>query len=267
MLNGTNTIFYVVSLDKDEERREHVISQLEKQNIKDYQIISAVYGKSLSDEELNKKVYKNHKNKFKWNIKLSKSEIGCALSHLKIYRDFLSSNYKFAVIFEDDMIFNYSFDNEIKNLVYSSFSEKKQVVLLGELKQFFKKAIFKSQNYKIVKTETAFFTHSYVINKEAAQEILNFNYPVKTTADNWLLFHLYLGIRVFGLDPFITDQNTQFESEINHIENTRQIKEIEKKIPFYQKHILWKRKFYKFRVKTLKIFFPFLFGSHFKRDR
>lgn len=266
MLNEANTIFYIVNLDKDKERKANILYQLKKQKINNFKFISAVEGSKLKDEDLKNDTFQNKKNYYKWNIKLSKSEIGCALSHLKIYKEFINSSYNLAIIFEDDIFFKYQFDTEIRSLINNFFSDKKQILLLGELKQFFKKAIIKSKRFKVVNTETAYFTHAYVINKEAAKEILKFNYPVKTTADNHLLWKLYLGISVYGIDPYIIDQNKDFKSNIEHEKINSEIKEIQKKLAFYQKQILWRRKIFKLNIKLLKTIFPFLFGSHITRN-
>lgn len=264
MLNNSNTIFYVVNLEKDKNRKENVLVQLKKQNINNFKFVKAVDGNKLTDEELKNHVFQNKKNSYKWHIKLSNPEIGCALSHIKIYEDFINSKYQLAVVFEDDILFKYNFDNEIKTLIFDCFSRKKQILLLGELKQFFKKALIKSQRFKIVNTETAYSTFAYVINKEAARAILDFNYPIKTVADNHLLWKLYLGINVYGIDPIFIDHDNNFQSNIEHLTIFDEIKAIEKQTPFYRKQILWRRKLYKLQIKILKIILPFLFGTHFK---
>jgi glycosyl transferase family 25 len=36
---------------------------------------------------------------------MSPSQIGCALSHIKIYKKFIKTDYNFALVLEDDAIF------------------------------------------------------------------------------------------------------------------------------------------------------------------
>jgi len=267
MINSSNTVFYVVNLKKDFQRRLDIEKELLKQKINKFNFIDAVDGNQLSEKTLKDSVYQNNSNYYKWHIKLSKSQNGCALSHIKIYKKFIKSNYDYAFIFEDDAIFRCNFNDEVKKLISDSFTQKKnQILLLGELKNFFKKPIVKSKNFKVVDTETAYFTHAYVINKGAANKILNFNFPVKTVADNHLMWKLYLSINIYGVDPIIVDQNKDFYSNIEYENIFKDIKQIEKSIPFYQKQILWKRKIYKLKVKILKIFCPFLFDSHLRRN-
>ena len=77
---------YVVNLKRDKARRKKIINEIKKQNFKNYEIIDAVAGNELTEYELDTLTFKN-KNKFNpWNSKMSPSQIGCALSHIKIYK-------------------------------------------------------------------------------------------------------------------------------------------------------------------------------------
>ena len=98
-----------------------------------------------------------------------------------------------------------------------------------------------------MKVTNGFFTHGYFINKEAAKSIISFNYPVKTIADNFVLFKLYCGIKINGINPFILDQDKK-----NH--PTTILKEKNK----FKKIFLFKRALYKLKIKVIK-FFPIFF--------
>ena len=72
-----------------------------------------------------------------------------------------------------------------------------------------------------------------------------FNYPIKTWADNFVLFKIYCGIELTGLNPYLLDQNKkEFNSTI----------ELQKK---FKKHFLLKRFLYKIKNKILKRFLSF----------
>ena len=43
---------YIVNLKHNTERKEHILTELKKQNIKNFQIIDAVDGKKLQDKDL-----------------------------------------------------------------------------------------------------------------------------------------------------------------------------------------------------------------------
>lgn len=231
---------YIVNLKKDKNRRENIIKELVKQNINNYEIIDAVDGNKLNKNELNLVTFRD-KNQFNpWNSKLSPSQIGCALSHIKIYKKFIETKFNIALILEDDAIFLNNFSNNLKYFLINNFKYKKQILLLSELKEFYIKPLDSKHGYEIVDVTNAFFTHAYMINKEAARSIILFNYPVKTIADNFVLFKIYCKIKITGLNPFLLDQDKKnFKSSINSEEEVRKV-------------FLIRRTIYKIKNKILK---------------
>lgn len=236
---------YVVNLKKDKDRKKNIINEIEKQNIKDYQIIDAINGNELNDMDLNNASYKDKNLINPWNIRMSPSQVGCALSHIKIYKKFIETEYNLALILEDDAVFVQNFTEELKKLIIKNIKYKKQILLLSELKEFFSKPIDKNNSHEIVNVTNAFFTHSYVINKEAAKSLIKFNYPVKTIADNFVFFKIYCGIKITGLNPYLLDQdNNNFKTTIFKESKSEKI-------------FLMRRFFYKFKIKILKKFIKF----------
>ena len=236
---------YVVNLKRDNARRKNIINEIEKQNIKNYEIIDAIDGNELSEQELNNLSYKDKNLINPWNIKMSPSQVGCALSHIKIYKKFIKTDYNYALILEDDAVFIQSFNEDLKKLILKNITDKKQILLLSELKEFFSKPIDKNNSYEIVNVTNAFFTHSYIINKEAAKSIIKFNYPIKTIADNFVFFKIYCGVKITGLNPYLLDQDSiNFKTTI--------IKETTN-----EKIFLVRRFFYKLIIKILKKFIKF----------
>ena len=231
---------YIVNLKKDKNRRENIIREVNKQNLNNYEIIDAVDGNKLSQNELDIATFKNKKNLNPWNSKMSPSQIGCALSHIKVYEKFIKTEFELALILEDDAIFIRDFNNNLKQLILKNFKFRKQIVLLSELKEFHGKALDAADNYEIVNVSNAFFTHAYMINKEAARSIISFNYPVKTIADNFVFFKIYCNIKIIGLNPYLLDQDKKsFKTTIKSEETTK-------------KKFLMRRTIYKIKNKFLK---------------
>jgi len=264
MKSKNNFATYVISLRDSKKRRESIAIQLKKQNINDYKIIDAVRGSDLTASEKKSFVFQNKKGEHKWYIKLNNGQIGCSLSHIKAYKELLKTNYQFALILEDDAIFNEELSDILKDTILDNFNKNAQITLLSELKLFYKKPITKIKNKGIVKVLTAVYSHSYFINRSAAINMINFNFPVKTVADNFMLFWLYCDIDIYGIDPFIVDQNQAFQSDIDTMNEIDEIKRIEKTIKIHKRHILYKRKLHKIKIKFLKNLIPNMFGSHFK---
>ena len=142
-------------------------------------------------------------------------EICCALSHINVYKKFIKTNFDYALIFEDDAVFLDEFSEKLQNFVLKNFKYKKQIILLSELWQFFKKPLDVEDDYEIVDVRNAVLAHAYFINKEAAKSLISFNYPIKTVADYFLIFNIYCGIKITGLNPFLLKQNkNKFETSI-----------------------------------------------------
>jgi glycosyl transferase family 25 len=231
---------YIINLKSSKERKKNILKELDRQNLKNFELIEAVDGNKLNEEEINLHTFKNEKNFNPWGPKLTNSQIGCALSHIKIYKNFLQSRFEYAFILEDDAIFLDNFTTNLKNFILKNLKFKKQILLLSEIKEFYKTPIDSMENYNLVKVTNAFFTHAYFINKEAAKSIMKFNYPIKTWADNFVLFKLYCNVELTGLNPYLLDQDkTNFFSTIK----------LQKK---FKKNFLLRRFLYKLKNKILK---------------
>ena len=240
-----NFKIFILNLKNDEKRRENIVKELKKQNISNYEIIEAVDGNKINSKEIDLLISKNSKFINPINTNMSKSEIGCALSHIKIYKKIINHNLDFALILEDDAIFTNKFTEDLKKFIIKNLKYKKQIMLLSELWEFYKKPLDKNNNYEIVDVTNAFFTHSYFINREAAKSLVSFNFPIKTVADNFVIFKIYCGIKITGLSPFILKQEkTHFKSTISFETDLKQI-------------FLFRRFVYKFKNKILKKFNKF----------
>ena len=65
----------------------------------------------------------------------------------------------------------------------------------------------KEDDYEIVSVRNAVLAHAYFINREAAKSLISFNYPIKTVADYFLVFDIYCGIKITGLNPYLLKQD------------------------------------------------------------
>tara|TARA_E500000331_G_scaffold338077_1_gene366912 strand:+ start:446 stop:1189 length:744 start_codon:yes stop_codon:yes gene_type:complete len=231
---------YIINLQKDKNRKKNILNELKKQNLKNYKFISAVNGNKLKKKEINSLISKEKNFINPINTNMSKSEIGCSLSHIKIYKEIVKSDIDYALILEDDAFFLNKFTKNLKKFISINFKYKKQIILLSELREFYKIPIDKEKDYEIVDVTNAYFTHSYFINNEAARSLLHFNFPVKTVADNFIIFKIYCGIKITGLNPYLLSQDKKkFESSIKFTSKLKQV-------------FLFKRFIYKSYNKILK---------------
>lgn len=95
---------FVINLEKQEKRREIISKQLNALHIP-FEIFPAVNGRLLTQEQISQ-LYDREKALKKGYYDLTLPEIGCALSHINIYKKIVSENIPYALILEDDAFLN-----------------------------------------------------------------------------------------------------------------------------------------------------------------
>lgn len=179
---------YVINLERASERRRHILRELEKHGL-DYELIAGVDGKSLSEDERNR-VSDRAAVEARPN-KLTAGAIGCALSHLEVYRKMIADNADVALVLEDDAVL---FDGigELLKLIENKI-EDGEAILLHYFKVRPEKVILSSQratpldgNYSLL--EPINYPQSgtgYVITRETALRLADAKLPIKVEADDW----------------------------------------------------------------------------------
>ena len=225
-----NLPIYIVSLPFSE-RRNTVKKEL---NGEEVEFIDAIIGKDLPEKkicEINSNAWVNSR----YNRKLGLGEIGCALSHRKIYEKMVNENIEWAIIFEDDIYLKHDFFSEI-NKIKSKFSYN-DLFVLGVQEGL------KSQDYILLSEEDVFNlsngfslkrthhsekyiyrTAAYIISKTLAKRILDFTSEKFCCADDWYIFTKYNLINNIYMGDFVghpEDISSQslLEAERKKLEN------------------------------------------------
>jgi glycosyl transferase family 25 len=94
---------FLINLPQHDRRRNFVKRQIEECPSMDLEIISGIDGYQMSDEEYNRLTDVDQAT-HAIGRPLSKSEIGCALSHIQVYKEICTRNLSHALILEDDVI-------------------------------------------------------------------------------------------------------------------------------------------------------------------
>lgn len=112
-----NIPIYWINLDHHTNRRKFMELQL---NNKNHTRISGVNGKTLDEYEINKYINNSKKNFFE-DEKMSKGEIGCLLSHIKVFKESIFKNDEYIIVMEDDAnILNFS-NVDIKKFLLDNY--------------------------------------------------------------------------------------------------------------------------------------------------
>jgi GR25 family glycosyltransferase involved in LPS biosynthesis len=171
---------YLISLTSPDEKIKYL-----KENGVYPTLVKGVNGKALNieDEEMI-----NVSNFYK---KIGpKSAIGCALSHLNTWKNFLDNTTgQYAIIFEDDIILVEDFINKL-DVVMSHVPKDFDILYIGcfgcdqtenEINTFKflcglvgMNSKYKKINDYISIPSTAFATHSYILSRKGAQKLLEY---------------------------------------------------------------------------------------------
>ncbi len=257
---------FVINLPESTDRKAFMKTQCEGMGISPI-FIDAVYGKDLTKSEISQ--YCNQKAKQLFGRELLLGEIGCALSHKKIYQKMIDDNIPYAVILEDDAVVKEGF-NEVVSLVCKN-NLSWHIILLGHYRGFEHNQETNSidsiwSRYSLNKTyrlgkivKGGLGTHGYIISQEGAKQILGFleydelYLPIdKITSNNNI-------VKVYGLSPVVITVASQFNSLIENT-NSRgndrdgelvyEIAKLLKKTPFFNiTRALW---FTALKIKPIK---------------
>ncbi|WP_341875476.1 glycosyltransferase family 25 protein [Enterobacter hormaechei] len=122
---------FIVNLKHSLERRAKMECQLSELNIA-YEFIEAVDGRKMTETELRNVTRET-------NYAFLPGEVGCALSHQKIYKRIIDENIDAALILEDDVVLNSDL-REILNSVTLS-KTKPEILLLSRVNKYYKKTV------------------------------------------------------------------------------------------------------------------------------
>jgi len=196
---------YVINLPTDSMRREAITQHLTHRSI-DATIFNAFDGRNLPKEALYQHV--NEPRLLKEYGPISNPEIGCALSHISIYKDIVSKKLELAVILEDDVHVSTDFcslidatsNGFINNYLSGDQPKMLQLTHVKRGYRFSKVAI--NKKYHLFKpASTVWLTSGYIINLAAAKALSTSLYPIWTVADHWSRFQEKGLVALHALSP------------------------------------------------------------------
>lgn len=219
---------FVINLEKDIQRRENIRTQLESLNM-EFDFQNAVYGKNLNAEEMAAS-YNDNKAKRHQCRSLVSAEIGCALSHVRVYENIIKEKIPCACILEDDVILPDNFISVLNKLEIKLNNLIPQVILLSPAIYKENAAIQIDENYQLKQYKSGYYTSSYIVNQAAAKTLFKELFPVNDVADCWkrLVKHKLVDIKVVIPTLVNQDQDTFGSSTTDDIQKTYSYNKIQK---------------------------------------
>ena len=159
----------VINLEKSKDRLARITQNLTSLNIP-FEKFNAIYGKKLDSNIINKVT-----NFVGRTLLCNHGIIGCALSHIEIWKIFRDSNDDFILISEDDIEYTLEFPNFLKNIdnIYSKtqfdiLSLNCSVgILISKIDPIFVK------KYEISKPMFPLTTASYILSRKGVNRLLS----------------------------------------------------------------------------------------------
>ena len=195
-------LVFVISLKSDEARREKLKERFK--NYGEFKLVEATDGRAMSAKEYYGYALPGLEA---YGRLLSPSEVGCSLSHARAYEEFLKSDARLALILEDDVIGDESgikkaFETAAKMDAGSALVCGAQDGLEGRFSAFGKKL---DEDFWLVSKRsygTIYRAAAYVLDRRAAEKILQTHKKALCVADFWQILLLKNGLKMYFSDIF-----------------------------------------------------------------
>ena len=210
---------FVINLDFQVGRKAFMAQQLQALGMP-FEIVAAVKGKTLQPAFVST-IYDEQQTLKTQGKPLSLGEIGCALSHLSIFRKMLDNHIPASLILEDDALLHQDLGKVLQPLAQRIVTETQPVVyLLTHLIRYKRNpAVAVVPNYALHPMVDACCAHGYLINKAAAEQMLQLFSPITYPIDAWKRIAETGRIKISGLHPYVVG-HSQYAQDSN-IEQAR----------------------------------------------
>lgn len=202
------TPVFVISLARSHDRRDFIEKHMRSRSI-DFSFFDAVDGRNLSEKELERVNFPAAKQFCGHDLSLG--EVGCAMSHIRIYEMMVAKNIERCIVLEDDIYLHGSFQTIAERAIATCQSD---IIFLhhGKVKSWpwMKKM---PEGYRLAKyispsrhsKRGIISTAGYILTLSGAKKLLSKAYPVRMPSD-YLTGRLQLnGLTASGIEPCCMD--------------------------------------------------------------
>lgn len=191
-----------------------------------FQFHDAVNGAELSDEAL-ACVDQDYAEK-EWGHCLNKGEIGCAISHIRLYEQMVEQGLEGAIILEDDAQPAEGFTQTLREML-SALPKRAEITFLhhGKAKSWpIKRGL--PNGHKLVRyrypsaksRRCIISSRGYWLSQAGAQKLLKLAYPIRMPSDFLTGYIQRSHIHAYGVEPNLLLE-TDTPSEIDAVEKRK----------------------------------------------
>ncbi|MFM5235596.1 glycosyltransferase family 25 protein [Aeromonas caviae] len=199
---------FVISLTRSHDRRAFIEKHMHSRSI-DFSFFDAVDGKGLSEKDLERVDFPAAKQFCGHDLSLG--EVGCAMSHIRIYEMMIAENIERCIILEDDIYLHSHFQAIVNKAIATCQSD---IIFLyhGKAKSWpwMKKM---PEGYRLAKyispsrqsKRGIISAVGYILTLSGARKLLSKAYPIRMPSD-YLTGRLQLnGLTASGIEPCCMD--------------------------------------------------------------
>lgn len=191
---------FVISLPDAHARRQSIRRQFDALE-HDYEIVDAVRGRALTSEERGRLC---DEQRFRRLVgrSITPGELGCALSHLDVYRRVIADRHEFALVLEDDAWLSPNVPELLRALERFLRPDRPELVLLSWADSVASRSALRLwSGYMLVPALSGIGSHAYVVTRSAAENLLERLFPVRNTADCWRWASRHGYVRLLAVTP------------------------------------------------------------------
>lgn len=217
---GTDVPIYVINLERNSQRRRFAVQHVANLGF-EARVFPAIDGKSLNRMELEDTgLYDDELVHQTFSRSLSAAEIGCALSHLRLYEHLRDQGTEMAIVLEDDAVLDRNIATRLPELIRDLPEDWDVVQLIYECRDY------ERINPKVVrflsKRCMPVAAAGYLLRNTGIEKLLKNAYPLRYPADSYIGRSPRWGVNVYGAAPKLVTINNIFPSDIAHHETIKE---------------------------------------------
>ena len=219
---------FVVNMQRDTERRQHMAGLLAGLGLA-AEFVGAVDGRTLTAPE--RAVYDPARALRVYGVEMRDAEIGCYLSHHRIYERMVREGIPVAMVLEDDISIDPSLPGTVSALLASPFQDWLVVRLDSKRGEVINPASSKFRGTRVAELRDGAALYqirtqvlgvgAYLIRQEGAARMIAYGKRIFMPIDQTMDRYWENGILPYVVRPFPADQGDAFGSHAGDRSSTR----------------------------------------------
>lgn len=243
---------FVITLPGSTDRQQAIAAQLEKSQLA-FTWLDGVNGRAL-DAETVARVYSVERAVSEGGRPLSPGEIGCALSHQKIYELMLAEDIPLALVLEDDAALDADFAMRFAEVCAEVDWHSVDLLLLSHIQKYTAWGARRlATNRLLVRPLVAYNGNGYLLTRRGAERLLKQLRPLYQPADCWNHLRRLDVLQMRGVVPYLINHSRLSENSLigAELREAPPVPVVRRPLPKLLKRIFYDKFLYQILVKPL----------------